>query len=226
MNSYKAVATITWELYSKENRQTNLEFAKEQLEKILDSSPQGENFGNFNVQFDLVRLKKKKKPIHIGEFSLEEVFPYITEEEKRREFEYNGQTYKVRMNSQRYFVFKNNNKCASCGLEGTKLILDLNPGDKSPHFNLYGEEDGRLVLMTKDHIVPRSKGGENVIDNYQTMCSICNNLKGNYDLTIENCQELRELHRNKDKITRKELRSLINQIRRELSDKNRELKLN
>ena len=79
MNSYKAVATITWELYSKENRQTNLEFAKEQLEKILDSSPQGENFGNFNVQFDLVRLKKKKKPIHIGEFSLEEVFPYITE---------------------------------------------------------------------------------------------------------------------------------------------------
>ena len=130
------------------------------------------------------------------------------------------------MNSQRYFVFKNNNKCASCGLEGTKLILDLNPGDKSPHFNLYGEEDGRLVLMTKDHIVPRSKGGENVIGNYQTMCSICNNLKGNYDLTIENCQELRELHRNKDKITRKELRSLINQIRRELSDKNRELKLN
>ena len=25
-------------------------------------------------------------------------------------------------------------------LEGTKMILDINPGDQSPHFNLYAEE--------------------------------------------------------------------------------------
>ena len=33
--------------------------------------------------------------------------------------------------------------------------------------------------MTKDHILPKSKGGKDEIDNYQTMCIRCNKAKGN-----------------------------------------------
>jgi 5-methylcytosine-specific restriction endonuclease McrA len=36
-----------------------------------------------------------------------------------------------------------------------------------------------LVLMTQDHIMPRSKGGANRLENLQTMCCVCNNRKGN-----------------------------------------------
>ena len=31
--------------------------------------------------------------------------------------------------------------------------------------------------MTKDHIIPKSKGGKNELSNYQTMCTYCNNEK-------------------------------------------------
>jgi 5-methylcytosine-specific restriction endonuclease McrA len=48
------------------------------------------------------------------------------------------------------------------------------------HFNLYAvNEYGDKILMTKDHIHPKSKGGRNHISNYQTMCYPCNQDKSN-----------------------------------------------
>ena len=45
------------------------------------------------------------------------------------------------------------------------------------HLDLYGFIDEEEVLMTIDHIVPKSKGGINENINYQTMCKICNEMK-------------------------------------------------
>lgn len=85
--------------------------------------------------------------------------------------------YPVKTFSQRYSVFLNNHKCVVCGLEATHYRLERQIGAKNYHFNLYGMKDGEEVLFTKDHIIPRSKGGQNNCYNYQTMCEFCNQEK-------------------------------------------------
>jgi 5-methylcytosine-specific restriction endonuclease McrA len=218
-HTYKVITTVTWKFESDQPENTSLEHAKSQLDKILDTHPQGEEFEGFCVQVDLAKMKDRKRLIHLGDFSLDDVLPYITEEESKRDYHAKGKDYSVRMNSERYFVFKRNHKCVACGLEGSKMILDINPGDQSPHFNLYAEENGRLVLMTKDHVLAKSKGGNDELSNYCTCCCICNNLKGNYDLNYAQVRELRHLYNNEEKLPRKELRDLINKRREEMASK-------
>jgi len=47
------------------------------------------------------------------------------------------------------------------------------------HLNLYGfDENGEEVLMTRDHIIPVSRGGKNHLSNYQVYCWKCNIGKG------------------------------------------------
>jgi hypothetical protein len=222
MTQYKIIATLTWKFESDDPPEKCLEQAKTQLDSILDTQPTGKDFDGFTVQVDLARMKDRKRLIHLGEFSLDDVLPHLTEEEFKKEYVAEGTTHLVRMNSDRYFVFKNNNRCVSCDLEGTKMILDINPGDQSPHFNLYAEENDRLVLMTKDHILAKSKGGTDELDNYQTMCCTCNNLKGAYDLQLLEVKELRRLHNNREKLPRKELRDLINKTREEMASRAKE----
>lgn len=216
MALYKVISTLTWVIDTDLQHDECLERAKQQLDGILDSNPQGEDFDGFSVQIDLARMKDRKKLVHLGEFNLDEVMPHITEAESKRDYHVGEHTYTVRMNSDRYFVFKDNPRCVSCGLEGTKMILDMNPGDNSPHFNLYAEEDGRYVLMTKDHVLAKACGGTDELSNYQTMCHFCNNLKGHYDLSLDNIRKLRELSLNKHKLPRKELKNLINQTREKM----------
>lgn len=61
----------------------------------------------------------------------------------------------------RWLVFKRDDwKCVSCGRSSA---------------------DG--IILHIDHILPRSKGGKDVIENYQTLCNICNIGKSNKDAT-------------------------------------------
>jgi hypothetical protein len=83
----------------------------------------------------------------------------------------------VNRHSIRLLTFKRSTKCVACGVEGELFSLERN-GNPGYHFNMYGRnEHGHLVLMTKDHIVPKSKGGSNGLDNMQTMCTKCNSKK-------------------------------------------------
>lgn len=47
------------------------------------------------------------------------------------------------------------------------------------HVDLVCEESDGEILMTVDHIFPKSKGGTECIENLQPMCERCNARKGN-----------------------------------------------
>lgn len=87
------------------------------------------------------------------------------------------------MDSDRYWTFKHSGtRCVRCNLEGTFFALEWHIGTPTGlgHFNLYGIDIFQKErLFTKDHIIPRSKGGTNEKTNFQTMCAVCNNRKGN-----------------------------------------------
>lgn len=166
----------------------------------------------------LERLRDRRCPVKLGEFTPADVLPFIVKDEGRKDYQVDDKTYSVRMNSHRYFIFRESLKCAACGLEGSKMVLEQNPSDKSPHFNLYSVENGRLVLMTKDHVQPRAFGGEDRHSNYQTMCAICNNLKGSANLTLDGIRQIRLLYNeNRGKLSRKKLRELLDDTRKLLA---------
>lgn len=130
----------------------------------------------------------------IAEYTPEEVLPYhvpakvrldmVKSGVKKKSPEFKEMTerdyegHMVKMTSQRYEVFATMGlTCVECGLEGVFFALEKQVQQDSDryHFNLYGyDEEGNEVMLTKDHIVPKSKGGKNFIKNYQTMCYNCN----------------------------------------------------
>lgn len=122
----------------------------------------------------------------VAKFNIEEIFELIkdfkTKQAENRKvkgrIEYKG--FNFNLKSLRLDTFHQKGlKCATCEQTGSYFSLESQVGavgdTAKPHLNLYSSDD---VLMTKDHIHPKSKGGKDHISNMQTMCYFCNMKKG------------------------------------------------
>lgn len=141
------------------------------------------------------------KVVIVGTYSVEEVLGQVHESSSEKKTEFHG--HNIRFGSTGFRVFNRSLVCECCGIIGKKFILKVRENIqnkykfgqilivKEPELNLFAEEYGEDILMTQDHIIPQSKGGSNNLDNLQTMCSICNNIKGNSDLDLNELLLLR-----------------------------------
>lgn len=100
----------------------------------------------------------------------------------------------IPLTSLRYHTFAQRIYCVDCGIKGVyfakertaklmkstgtigvwRSMNSLQGNMHGWHLNMYAIQDGREVLMTKDHIRPKCYGGPDKLDNLQTMCVICN----------------------------------------------------
>ena len=88
----------------------------------------------------------------------------------------------VRVTGTRLGAFKKNLACAGCERVGERFYVERHRKRNGEakygdgwHLNLYSvNPNGTETLMTRDHIVPRSKGGKDKLGNSLTMCTHCN----------------------------------------------------
>jgi 5-methylcytosine-specific restriction endonuclease McrA len=151
------------------------------------------------------RSRLRVRYIRVAKIPVESVLPFVFTKDVRHKLRSEGVAYDslewknagqrtffvkinkktkaftVPMGSQRYELFASKGiKCVDCGIEGSYFALEKDISDSTSrfHLNLYGkDENGDEVMITKDHILPKSKGGENKLSNYQPMCYKCNQKK-------------------------------------------------
>lgn len=70
--------------------------------------------------------------------------------------------------------------CKVCGLKAQYFAVEGFKGSLLPsiHANLYGMSGDKEVLFTHDHVIPKSRGGADNLNNSQVMCQPCNSRKG------------------------------------------------
>lgn len=130
------------------------------------------------------KLKSKRKEEHyitICSFPAYQILGLVGRESSIKIISEN-KSYLCNLKSDRLILFKKSTRCVCCGVNGTIIKSQMTRYEDRPHFNLYSKNG---ILMTKDHIVPKSKGGKDNQDNYQTMCVLCNHKKCNRNITLE-----------------------------------------
>ena len=151
-------------------------------------------------------------------FNLEKGTPFIINK--------NNINYTITTNNDTKKIFRailNNPICSSCGIKGNIFILRQDPL-KNYHLGLFHiTRKLKLIQLTIDHIVPKSLGGTNNIENYQTLCYDCNQEKGHWLLTPKQLNSIIELKKilARRQRPRRYIRENLSEIKSALSNENK-----
>jgi len=122
--------------------------------------------------------QKESKPQHyykrFATIPVEEVLPLL---EKNKLYTFGE--HRVRIGTPRLLTYKKGIVCKNCGVGGKYFAIESPLGKYVPHLNLYGiDSQGNEVMLTSDHIIPKSRGGKKGVSNRQCLCIKCNSNKG------------------------------------------------
>jgi CRISPR/Cas system Type II protein with McrA/HNH and RuvC-like nuclease domain len=127
------------------------------------------------------RNKCRKSWIHHSYWTIEEVMKLLQDNKGRKVITHNK--VEIRLKSHKNILFLNKqHSCKICKLPVTYVALEkLQKDIKMYHFNYYTihPKTKQEILFNVDHIIPKSKGGSDIITNMQLTCEICNTVKGN-----------------------------------------------
>lgn len=139
--------------------------------------------------------------LQIHEFEIDKVLAEVVGnfgENNIHTYSIAGKQYEVNLGSCRYHVLKRDGvTCACCGVKANRCYLDKDMQNTEErgfpcfHINFYAETGNylttvvHLVLLARDHIVPRCDGGSDDLENSQTLCFNCNSLKNATRLTLD-----------------------------------------
>ena len=116
----------------------------------------------------------------ITEISVEDffnLFPSKTKAKHRQKININDKQINVSINHSKYSMVKDKGfDCICCGITANKIYIEID-NMKSAHVNFYHSSEDKEIMLTRDHIIPRSKGGKDIQSNIQPMCEICNQKK-------------------------------------------------
>jgi hypothetical protein len=131
----------------------------------------------------MIRKPEIKIVNPVAKIAIDEVLNVVHPPGKRNK--YNNRVFlgeKVNVTTLKLLTFKHKGTvCSCCGLEAQYFTLDKNKAKEAKfHMGLYAEVAGKEVIFTRDHIKPKSDGGEDTLENMQTQCEDCNQAKGNY----------------------------------------------
>lgn len=123
------------------------------------------------------------KPERIKTYPVEFIFDYISKN-PHEPYYVDGDGNRCKLRRAKIY-FEKGLQCAEagCKLKGTFFALERWPNQKDQtfgnyHFDLFAiDKKGEEVMMTVDHVHPRSKGGANHVSNYQPMCKVHNEIK-------------------------------------------------
>lgn len=76
--------------------------------------------------------------------------------------------------------FNKSCKCVCCGLEGQYFRKQVQFDNLNIYaLNLFASYNGHEILFNKDHLIPKSLGGNNLFENFVPCCKQCNEIKSN-----------------------------------------------
>ena len=107
-------------------------------------------------------------------YEVEDIFKEIENNELPDKLIYGENDYKDslrRVQIIKDLISRDGSKCMMCGVEPKYFALGKDKTGRW-HLDLYGGDVDHM--FTIDHIHPKSKGGENTMENYQLLCKICN----------------------------------------------------